>query len=208
MSPVAGGIGVTPVLAMARRLAALGRPVRMFYAVRSRAAAAFLAELQALVPDLTLHADDEAGGPPDLAAWLATLPRDTGAYCCGPAPMLDGFESSCAALGLADAHIERFAAAPAPADAPVTGACLVECRRSGQTVSVPAGTSILNALLAAGIDMPYSCTEGICGTCETRVLDGEVDHRDGVLSAAERAAGQVMMVCVSGGKGPRLVLDV
>lgn len=203
---VAGGIGVTPILAMARRLAALGKPVKMLYAVRNRAAAAFLADLQALVPDLTLHLDAEAGGPPDLAGWLARLPKDTGAYCCGPAPMLDAFEAVCAGLGLADAHIERFAAAPTRAEA--TTACTVVLEKSGRSVEVPSGTSILQALLDLNVDVPYSCMEGVCGSCETKVLAGEIDHRDGLLSAAEKARGDVMMICVSGCKGPRLVLDL
>lgn len=203
---MAGGIGVTPVLAMARRLAALGKPVQMFYAVRSRDAAAFADELAALVPALTLHCDDEAGGPPDLAAWLGRLPKTTGAYCCGPAPMLDGFVAACSALGLADAHIERFAAAPSTAEA--LAGCTVTLQRSGRDIAVPAATSILDALLAAGIDHPFSCREGVCGTCETRVISGDIDHRDGVLSPAEQRRGDVMMICVSGCKGPRLVLDL
>ena len=203
---VAGGIGVTPILAMARRLAAIGKPVQMFYAVRSREASAFADELAALVPQLTLHFDDESGGPPDLAAWLGTLPKTTGTYCCGPAPMLDGFERACATLGLADSHIERFTAPVATG--PVLGDCTVTLQRTGRSVAVKAGTSILDALLNAGLDVPYSCKEGVCGTCETKVLSGEIDHRDGVLSPAEQQRGDVMMICVSGCKGAALVLDI
>ena len=203
---LAGGIGVTPILAMARRLAALAKPVQMFYAVRSRQAAAFADELAALVPALTLHIDSEAGGPPDLAAWLARLPKTTGAYCCGPAPMLDGFVAACASLGLADAHIERFAAAAPTGDA--LAGCTIRLQRSGLEFDVAAGTSILDALLAQGIDHPYSCKEGVCGTCETKVIAGEIDHRDGVLSPAEQQRGDLMMICVSGCKGARLVLDL
>ena len=203
---LAGGIGVTPVLAMARRLAAQGKPVQMFYAVRARAAAAFADELARLVPALTLHCDDEAGGPPDLAAWLGRLPKTTGAYCCGPASMLDGFVAACSSLGLADAHIERFAA-PLPS-AEATAGCIVTLQRSGRDIAVAPGTSILDALLAQGIDHPYSCKEGVCGTCETRVIAGQIDHRDGVLSPAEQQRGDMMMICVSGCKGARLVLDL
>ena len=149
---MAGGIGVTPVLAMARRLPALGKPVQMFYAVRSRAAAAFADELAMLVPALTLHCDDEAGGPPDLAAWLARLPRTTGADCCGPAAMLDGFVAACSTLGLTDAHIERFAALLPSTEA--TAGCTVTLQRSGRDIPVAPGTSILDAPLAQGIDNP------------------------------------------------------
>lgn len=205
---LAGGIGVTPIVAMARRLAVLGKPVRLLYAVRSRPAAAFLDVLQSLVPDLTLHVDDERGAPPELAGWLAALPQDSGCYCCGPAPMLDAFERACRNLGLADAHVERFAAPAAPAEAASGPDCVVTCERSGRDVVVPAGTSVLQALLAAGIDKPFSCQEGVCGTCETRVLRGEVEHRDGVLSEAERREGRVMMVCVSRPRGTRLTLDL
>ena len=205
---VAGGIGITPILAMARRLHALGKPVRALVAARTREAAAFVDEMRTLVPELTLHLDSEAGGPPDLRAWLAALPRGTGVYCCGPAPMLDTFERSCAELGLADAHIERFAAAPAPADAAPAGAFTVVLERRGRSIEVPAGKGLLDALLDEGVDIPYSCMEGVCGTCETRVLEGEIEHRDGVLSAVEKKRGDVMMVCVSTCKGQRLVLDL
>lgn len=205
---VAGGIGITPILAMARRLHALGKPVRALVAARTREAAAFVDEMSALVPELTLHLDSEAGGPPDLRAWLAALPQGTGVYCCGPAPMLDTFERSCAEVGLADAHIERFTAAPAVADAAPAGAYTVVLERRGLTLEVNADKGLLDTLLDAGVDVPYSCMEGVCGTCETRVLDGEIDHRDGVLSAIEKQRGDVMMVCVSTCKGKRLVLDL
>jgi ferredoxin-NADP reductase len=205
---IAGGIGITPILAMARRLHALGKPVKVLMAARQGAAAAFVDTMRGLAPDTTLHLDSEAGGPPDLRAWLAALPKGTGAYCCGPAPMLDAFEAACADLGLADAHIERFSAAPAPADAPAPGGFTLVLERSGRSVEVPADKSVLDALLDAGIDVPYSCMEGVCGTCETRVLDGEIDHRDGVLSAVEKKRGDVMMVCISRCKGQRLVLDL
>ena len=205
---VAGGIVITPILAMARRLHTLGKPVRVLLAARHRGAAAFVDTMRALAPELTLHLDSEAGGPPKLHAWLAALPVGTSAYCCGPAPMLDSFEKACAELGLTDAHIERFAAAPAPADARPPGGFTLVLERSGRSIEVPADKSVLDALLDAGIDMPYSCMEGVCGTCETRVLDGEIDHRDGVLSAVERKRGDVMMVCVSRCKGERMVLDL
>lgn len=205
---VAGGIGITPLLAMARRLQTLGKPVRVLIAARHRAAAAFVETMGRLAPELTLHLDSEAGGPPDLKGWLSALPKDTGVYCCGPAPMLDHFEKACAALGLADAHIERFTAAPPPPDAPAPGGFTLVLEKSGRSIEVPAHQSVLDALLDAGIDVPYSCMEGVCGTCEMRVLDGEVDHRDGVLSAVERKRGDVMMVCVSRCKGERLVLDL
>lgn len=120
--------------------------------------------------------------------------------------MLDGFVAACSSLGLADAHIERFAAAGSTAAA--TSGCTVTLQRSGRDIDVAAGSSILDALLAQGIDHPYSSKEGVCGTCETKVIAGEIDHRDGVLSPAEQQRGDLMMICVSGCKGARLVLDL
>jgi ferredoxin len=84
----------------------------------------------------------------------------------------------------------------------------VVCARDGRTITVDAGTSILEALRNAGFDMPSSCEQGICGTCECRIVEGEADHRDSILSNAEQAANEVMMVCVSRAKGARIVLDV
>ncbi|MBU6491534.1 MAG: 2Fe-2S iron-sulfur cluster binding domain-containing protein, partial [Burkholderiales bacterium] len=126
-----------------------------------------------------------------------------------PAVMLGAFEQACEAAGIAHVHLERFA--PAPDAAPPAAAAsgyTVELARSGKSVRVEPGATLLDSLLAAGADVQTSCLEGICGTCETRVLEGCPDHRDSVLSAAERATNKVMMICVSGCKGERLVLDL
>jgi vanillate O-demethylase ferredoxin subunit len=121
--------------------------------------------------------------------------------------MLNAFESLCAELGLPNVHVERFA--PAEPVVAMQGS-EYECQlaRSQKLVLVPAGKSLLDALLDAGVDVDHSCREGVCGSCETAVLDGMPDHRDGVLSKAERESGKTMMVCVSGCKGRRLVLDL
>lgn len=204
---VAGGIGVTPIVCMARRLHQLGRAFTMLYCARSREEAAFVAELQTYGDAVRMHFDAEAGGPPDLAGMLAGQHPGTHFYCCGPGPMLQAFESACEAHGYPNVHIERFAADPS-VEAVQEGEYAVSLAQSGMEVKVPAGKSLLDALLEAGIPVDYSCREGVCGSCETRVLEGEPDHRDGVLSKAERAANQSMMVCVSGCKGKRLVLDL
>lgn len=208
---VAGGIGVTPLFSMLQRLAANGRSVEMVYCIRSRKEAAFCEVITALAFErgiaLTWHIDTEAGGPPDLAALLAGKGADSHYYCCGPTPMLDAFEKTCAVLGYANVHIERFAAVHV--EAPVaTQSFVVECARSGKSVEVPPGKSILDSLIDAGLKPDHSCKEGVCGACETKVIDGAIEHRDGVLSPKERAAGKVMMICVSTCKGSRLVLDV
>lgn len=204
---IAGGIGITPILCMARRLHALGRAADVLYCVRARRQAAFLDALQTLDSALTLHVDEEAGVPPDLQAYLADKPRDAHLYCCGPAPMLAAFEDACRALGFENVHLERFSADTTVARADEAG-YVVECAQSGKTVEVPAGKTLLDALLEAGIDAEYSCMEGICGACETRVIEGEPDHRDSVLSSAEKAGNKVMMICVSGCKSGKLVLDL
>ncbi|MDN4573975.1 oxidoreductase [Pandoraea cepalis] len=206
---VAGGIGVTPILCMYRRLRALGRSVKLMYCARTAPQAAFIDELNALGGDITYHFDDQHGGKPaSLTAFLSGQPAGTHAYCCGPGVMLDAFEAACAEAGIANVHIERFAAAPdAPPPATSEG-YVVKLAKSGKELSVPAGATLLETLLAAGIDAEHSCMEGVCGACETRVLEGCPDHRDSVLSAAERAGNKVMMICVSGCKGDRLTLDL
>ncbi|SDV48645.1 PDR/VanB family oxidoreductase [Chitinasiproducens palmae] len=203
---IAGGIGITPILCMYRRLRALGHSVQVLYCGRKRSQAAFLAELDAL-GGVDTHFDDEAGGPPNLKAYLEKQPRDAHVYCCGPAPMLGAFEDACRELGIEHVHLERFSADTTVARADDAG-YIVELAQSGKTVEVPAGKTLLETLLEAGIDAEYSCMEGICGACETRVLEGEPDHRDSVLSTAEKASNKVMMICISGCKSGKLVLDL
>lgn len=208
---VAGGIGITPILCMYRRLRQLGRDVRLVYCARSRGQAAFLDELATLGGDVTLYFDDEHGMQPfDMAAYLRQQPSGTHGYCCGPGPMLNAFEAACASAGISDVHIERFAADPAlaEADAGAKTSYEVELAQSGVTIQVTPGQSLLDAVLEAGVDAGYSCHEGICGACETHVLSGCPDHRDSVLSAAEKASNKVMMICVSGSKSDKLVLDL
>ncbi len=203
---VAGGIGITPILCMFNHLRSLGRSVELFYCARSRAEAAFYDTLLAQV-GVSSHFDADCGAPPDLRAYLAARARDAHFYCCGPTPMLNAFEGLCTELGLPNVHLERFAPAE-PVTAAQGGQYVAHLARSNRSVTVPGGTSLLDALLGAGVKVEHSCREGVCGACETRVLEGEPEHRDGVLSGSERAAGKVMMVCVSGCKGTRLVLDL
>lgn len=205
---VAGGIGITPILCMYRQLLALGKSAELIYCARSRGEAACLEEIAALGGKLTYHFNDEKGTLPDLAQYLAGRSADAHFYCCGPTPMLNAFEATCEQLGYANVHIERFAAeAVAPAD-DAQDSYTVELKKSGKTLQVEPGISLLDAVLAAGCDVEHSCREGVCGACETRVLEGEPDHRDGVLTKAEKAANKTMMVCVSGCKSRRLVLDL
>jgi ferredoxin-NADP reductase len=207
---VAGGIGITPLYSMLLRLRALGKSVELLYCARSRQEAALLDELAAAGVPVTYHFDQERGGAPDLQALLAGRPVATHFYGCGPAPMLDAFERAASALGYAHVHIERFAAVVVVpvAEASVDLGYEVLLHKSATTLQVPAGGVLLDMLLDAGVDVEYSCCEGICGACETVVLEGRVEHRDSVLSKAQRESQKVMMVCVSGCKGGRLVLDL
>jgi ferredoxin-NADP reductase len=205
---IAGGIGITPMLCMYRRLREAGRDVRLVYCSRNRKQAAFLDELSTLGGDIQLHFDDEHDGRPfDLTAFLAQQGDNVHAYCCGPNAMLNGFETACAAAGIGNVHIERFAASAPVADVAQAG-YTVELARSGRTLDVPAGKPLLDVLLEANVDVEYSCREGLCGACETRVLGGCPEHRDSVLTQSERNAGNVMMICVSGAKSGTLVLDL
>ncbi|MCS4295898.1 ferredoxin-NADP reductase [Comamonas sp. BIGb0152] len=207
---VAGGIGITPMLCMARRLQSQGSSFEMLYFARDRQSAAFLAELQALGMPLQLHFDAEAGGPPDLRALLAQRTPDAGLhhYACGPTPMLDAFEKHCSELGHAHAHVERFSPVEVQASSDARSHYTVELKRSGRFIEVTPDKSLLDTLLAAGVNIDHSCCEGVCGSCETRVLGGVPDHRDSVLSAKEKASNKLMMLCVSGCKSQALVLDI
>ncbi|MEU5087766.1 PDR/VanB family oxidoreductase [Streptomyces sp. NPDC021356] len=202
---LAGGIGITPILAMARQAARDGVPYRLVHGGRSRATMAFGAELTALTGgEVTLVPQDEQGHI-DLAAALRDLRDDALVYCCGPEPLLDAAEEACPAGRL---RVERFAAPAAPARDGDDTAFEVECRASGVTLTVDAATSVLEAAENAGLAVTSSCRDGICGSCETRVLAGTPDHRDHLLSEAERAAGETMMICVSRCASDRLVLDL
>lgn len=202
---IAGGIGVTPIVAMASRLAALGRSFEVRYAVRERSRAAFAERLAALAPRFDLHVDAEAGGPLDIAAIVAAAPAEAHFYACGPLPMLAAFEAATAGLPPERVHVEYFKAKPVEAAA--TSAFEVEIAGTGRVFHVPADRSIVDVLEEAGVHTSASCHEGICGSCECRVVAGEPDHRDQVLTAAEKAAGKTMMICVSRSKGPRLVIE-
>jgi vanillate O-demethylase ferredoxin subunit len=210
---VAGGIGITPVLAMIERLTALRRPWRLHYAVRGARHAAFRERLEELAlaaegaGELRLHLRDEAGQRLDLHAAVADAPAGAHLYGCGPGAMLDAFVAAAAAAGI-DAgrvHVERFAAAAAPA---TEGGFTIELARDGRRFEIPAGKSVLDVLLDHGVDVPYSCMQGICGSCRVGVKAGEPEHRDDCLGEAERTANSAMTVCCSGSRSALLVLDL
>lgn len=203
---IAGGIGITPMVAMAQRLAILGRPFTLHHAVRDPSRAAFLDLVRARAGDVRLHVDAVAGGPLDIAAIVAAAPAGAHFYCCGPLPMLAAFEAATAGLPAERVHLEYFQARPREAAADT--AFEVELAKSGRVLVVPPGSSIADVLEKSGIRVATSCCEGICGSCETRLVSGEPDHRDSVLTAAEKAANATLMICVSRARSARLVLDL
>ena len=201
----AGGIGITPIHCMARRLEALGRAFKLHYSCRSRADAAFLREL-AGKSNARLHFDDEENGRfLPIADIVAAAPKGAHLYCCGPAPMLSAFEAAAASRPPEEVHVEYFTQKH---EAAKSGGFAVSLARSKRELTVPEGKSILRTLLDAGLDVSHSCEEGVCGACETGVLEGIPEHRDSILSQAERNAGKTMMICCSGSKSPRLTLDL
>jgi len=207
---IAGGIGITPLLSMIRRLETLGRPWELFYAARTRFTAAFLDELNTLRPNvhLNLHVNfdqEPSGRMLDLRTIVNNVPSDAHLYCCGPVPMLEAFEAATAARPSARVHVEYFKAREKPAS---EGGFEVKLARSKRTISVQQGKTILDALLDAGITANYACAEGVCGTCETKVVEGIPDHRDLFLSKEEQAENKTIMICCSGSKSSTLVLDL
>jgi ferredoxin-NADP reductase len=201
---VAGGIGITPLLPMVRKVNWAGAQWRLVYGGRSRAAMAYRDEVVALGGEL--RPQDEHGLL-DLEEIIGAPDPEAVIYCCGPGPLLDAVQERCATgWPPGSLQVERFA--PKKIAAGADFAFEVECALSGQVVPVPAGRSILHAVEAAGITVLSSCQEGTCGTCETAVLDGEPEHRDSVLTPEEQATNDIMMICCSRSRSSRLVLEL
>jgi ferredoxin-NADP reductase len=204
---VAGGIGITPILTMIEAAQARGADWHLLYGGRERASMAFLDELEPHGERVTVCPQDESGML-DLASVLGEPRDDTLVYCCGPEGLLAAVEEKCASWPEGSLHIERFAAKEVEAPDDALATFEVECQRSGVTVTVPADRSIYEVVEEAGVDVLGSCMEGVCGTCECDVIEGEGDHRDSVLSEAEKARGDTIMICVSRSRSERLVLDL
>ena len=205
---IAGGIGITPIGAMARRAQALGMDYELHYSGRRRSAMPFIDELSALHVDrLQLHIGEE-GGRNDLAALLAIPQASTQIYACGPVRMLQALEVGCAHWPKDALRVERFESTLGTFDPSKEHAFEVELKDSGIVLTVTASQTLLAALRAANIDVQSDCEEGLCGSCEVRVLAGEIDHRDVVLTRAERDANQKMMTCCSRACGARIVLEL
>jgi tetrachlorobenzoquinone reductase len=205
---VAGGIGITPMLAMAREVQRAGKPWRLVYAARSNDHFAFLAELLEFGGENVVLVPQDVAGHPDLAAVVA---GSTGAqvYCCGPGGLMNALTGLMEDAGRADdLHLELFAPAPVAVATDGSGGFTLALTASGLEVEVGAEETALEAIRRAGVDHPSSCEMGFCGTCEVRVVDGEVDHRDDLYTEAERATGGCMLVCVSRALSAKLAIDV
>ncbi|WP_448002443.1 PDR/VanB family oxidoreductase [Agromyces bauzanensis] len=202
---VAGGIGITPILPMIRVVAASGVDWTLDYAGRDAGHLAFVPELVALGGDrVRLHVAAD-GSRLDLAA---LVPADgERVYACGPARLLDELAALAESWAPSTLHVERFEAKPL-AEPVRHEAFEVELALSGETLTVPEGRSVLEVVEEAGVFVLSSCREGTCGTCETVVFEGEVDHRDSILSPEEQRANDRMMICVSRAACPRLVLEL
>jgi vanillate O-demethylase ferredoxin subunit len=207
----AGGIGITPILCMAERLARDGAAFEMHYCTRSPQRTAFAARIaaSAFAAQVAIHHDD---GPPaqrlDLQLVLPAPHPQTHLYVCGPRGFIAWVCGTARAAGWADAqiHYEHFAGADP--DAGDGRAFEVRLARSGTTIPVPAGRSVAAALHAHGIALPVSCEQGVCGTCLTRVLDGEPEHRDQYLTDEERCRNDQFLPCCSRSRSACLVLDL
>jgi vanillate O-demethylase ferredoxin subunit len=204
---ICGGIGITPVVSMIRRLERLGAKWQLHFAARHRARAAYAEEL-ALLPEadsrvkLLLESD---GFRVDIRRLVSEAPAGTHFYCCGPRGMVDDFIASCADLPQEQVHFERFAAA---SESATGGGFDVVLQKSGKRIPVQPGKTILDALLDQGVDVQYACCAGVCGTCRTGVIDGVPDHRDDFLTDEEKASNTAVMVCCSGASSKTLVLDL
>jgi ferredoxin-NADP reductase len=208
---IAGGVGITPILPMVKQIAGRGVPWRLVYGGRRRSSMAFVDELTGLPGgDLEIVPEDELGYP-DIAGALAARTPRTAVYCCGPEGLLRAVEEHCGRLSISQwLHLERFGANSALPTPTATGTDSFEVHlaKSDITIVVPPDRSLLAVVRDVLPDVAFSCQEGICGTCETEVLDGVPDHRDQVLTDDEREAGDTMMICVGRSKSPRLVLDL
>ncbi|TWH52401.1 ferredoxin-NADP reductase [Rhodococcus rhodochrous J38] len=212
---IAGGIGITPILSMARKLSRENASWSALYGGRSRATMAFVEEICGL-GEVDVCPADEFGNL-DLAGAVADVPVGTAVYCCGPEGLLQAVKSVCGpALGDEAIHFERFGAPVVEVDSSEAADASegqsptefeVELRRTGCTLKVPADRTLLEVVLEANPNILYSCEDGFCGSCETRVLDGVPEHHDSILSQADRDKGQTMMICVGRSRTPTLVLD-
>ena len=203
---IAGGIGVTPIISFATELTRRGTDFAFHYATRSADLCTFRTELQGhFAGALSLWHDDS--NPIDLGTIVDGMVEGAHVYCCGPKGMIEAVRERAEAAGIAKDHV-HFELFSSPDSHAGDQQFEVEISDTGQVFTIPAGKTIIEVLEDEGVDVMYDCQRGDCGICQTDVISGEPDHRDVVLSDAERASGKVMQICVSRAKSARLVLDI
>jgi ferredoxin-NADP reductase len=206
---LAGGIGITPILAMTRQAAVAGIPWTLMYGGRSRSTMAYLPELSAIPHGDVIVIPQDEHGIPDFASALRELAPGAAVYACGPEPMLRAVEElSNDLLEPGTLHLERFAAKDGEHVDTAGAEFEVELAKSGTTLEVAPNARLIDVVRTVVPNVPFSCEEGYCGSCETRVLCGLPDHRDQVLSDEEREANDTMMICVGRSLSPKIVLDL
>jgi ferredoxin-NADP reductase len=204
---IAGGIGITPIIAMVDAAIRAGADWHLLYGGRSRASMAYLDRIRDLPSARVTVCPQDENGLLNLGAVLGTTQADTLVYCCGPEPLLDAVAEQCVHWPQGTLHIERFT--PRELNEPIRkNGFTVELKQSGGSYLVTPDQSILEVLRDAGVYVPAACEEGTCGTCETRLLAGVAEHRDSVMTPDEQAANDTIFVCVSRSVTDRLVLDL
>ena len=205
----AGGIGITPILSIARHLSALGADFAAYYSVRSTHDAAFYKDLAPLGDGIRLLADGRDAAQSVLLEALSGPSDDTHLYVCGPSGYIQAIRHLARLQEWPDSHFhtEAFCVSPLPSDA-TDRAFTIHLGRSGVTIPVGEDQTVIRALQAHGFDIPFSCEQGICGTCLTKIISGVPDHRDQYLTDEERDANDQFMPCCSRSKSPELVLDL
>lgn len=208
---LAGGIGVTPILCMAERLAVIGASFEMHYCTRSQERTAFYERIKQSAYAERVHFHFDAGDPTQklaLQALLSDAPPHTHLYVCGPAGFMDAVLSGARAQGWPEEQLHYEFFAGAVTSSAEDRSFQVTLASSGRVITIPAETSVVAALLQAGIEIPVSCEQGVCGTCLTRVLQGQPEHKDMYLTPEEQARNDQFLPCCSRARSSMLVLDL
>lgn len=201
---IAGGVGITPFLSYLPELQKRGADFELHYLYRSSQTGAYREELSATLGNRFFHYDTEDSERCDITAVMADRNPGTHIYICGPESLLSGVKQIAIETGWPESHIHYEEFAAPKSGSPFTA----ELKKSGKTIDVPSDSSLLEALESAEIDVPNLCRGGVCGQCFTKVLEGDVEHRDNFLSDSEQADQNCIMPCVSRAAGDRLVLDI
>ncbi|MFD2204574.1 PDR/VanB family oxidoreductase [Kiloniella antarctica] len=206
---IGGGIGITPILSMARRLKSLGKPFQLYYACRNEGRAAFMEELKSseLSPHVVVSYDD-VHGPLKTQTLFGPVEPEVQIYCCGPTGLMDAVKCATITWPNNTVHFEHFSADDSTGPKEDDGSFEIIIQSTGKVLHVPADKSILTILEDNGIFVDHACCEGVCGTCETGLLEGDADHRDMILTDDEKKENQVLMVCCSRAKSASLTLDL